>query len=64
VVRVRATGVPSCARYDPQSCRYGRVLVERVRGLVSNETWQRAYREINDLEQVRSGNPSSAGVNQ
>jgi polyphosphate kinase 2 (PPK2 family) len=29
---------------------YGRVLVERVEGLCSNEEWQRAYREINEME--------------
>jgi polyphosphate kinase 2 (PPK2 family) len=30
---------------------YGRVLVERIEGLVSVATWQRAYKEINDFEQ-------------
>lgn len=29
---------------------YGRVLVERVEGLCSNEEWQRAYGEINAME--------------
>ncbi|MGD8852352.1 MAG: polyphosphate:AMP phosphotransferase [Gammaproteobacteria bacterium] len=29
---------------------YGRVLVERVEGLASEETWRRAYEEINDFE--------------
>ena len=29
---------------------YGRVLVERVEGFASEETWQRAYSEIVDLE--------------
>ncbi len=29
---------------------YGRVLVERVEGLTSEESWRRAYREIVDLE--------------
>lgn len=29
---------------------YGRVLVERVEGLASEDQWQRAYREINELE--------------
>lgn len=29
---------------------YGRVLVERVEKLCSNEDWQRAYREINEME--------------
>ncbi len=29
---------------------YGRVLVERVEGLCSNEEWQRAFREINEME--------------
>jgi len=29
---------------------YGRVLVERVEGLASPATWQRAYTEINDFE--------------
>lgn len=30
---------------------YGRVLVERVEGLCSNEDWQRAYSEINEMEE-------------
>ena len=30
---------------------YGRVLVERVEGLCSEEEWKRAYREINEMEQ-------------
>jgi polyphosphate:AMP phosphotransferase len=36
---------------------YGRVLVERVEGLCSTEEWQRAYREINEMEEqlVNSG---------
>jgi polyphosphate kinase 2 (PPK2 family) len=29
---------------------YGRVLVERVEGLCSEPEWQRAYREINEME--------------
>lgn len=29
---------------------YGRVLVERVEGLISEEEWRRAYREINEFE--------------
>ena len=29
---------------------YGRVLVERVEGLASDEEWRRAYAEINDFE--------------
>ncbi len=29
---------------------YGRVLVERVEGLATNEEWRRAYAEINDFE--------------
>ncbi len=29
---------------------YGRVLVERVEGFATEETWRRAYREIVDLE--------------
>lgn len=29
---------------------YGRVLVERVEGLASRDEWQRAYREITELE--------------
>jgi polyphosphate kinase 2 (PPK2 family) len=29
---------------------YGRVLVERVRDLASDEDWQRAYEEINEFE--------------
>jgi len=31
---------------------YGRVLVERVEGLATEAEWQRAYREINDLERM------------
>jgi polyphosphate:AMP phosphotransferase len=36
---------------------YGRVLVERVEGFCSDEEWQRAYQEINALEDylVRNG---------
>lgn len=36
---------------------YGRVLVERVEGLVTEAAWQRAYEEINAFEQmlVRDG---------
>jgi AMP-polyphosphate phosphotransferase len=30
---------------------YGRVLVERVEGLCSEPEWQRAYQEINEMEQ-------------
>lgn len=30
---------------------YGRVLVERVEGLASEEAWMRAYAEINDFEE-------------
>ena len=29
---------------------YGRVLVERVEGFTNEESWQRAYKEINDFE--------------
>lgn len=29
---------------------YGRVLVERVEGLISEDEWRRAYREINEFE--------------
>ena len=29
---------------------YGRVLVERVEGLATEQEWRRAYREINDFE--------------
>ncbi len=29
---------------------YGRVLVERVEGLCSNEEWKRAFKEINEME--------------
>jgi len=29
---------------------YGRVLVERIEGLCSEDEWQRAYREINEFE--------------
>ncbi len=31
---------------------YGRVLVERVEGLTSQERWKAAYREINDFERM------------
>lgn len=31
---------------------YGRVLVERVEGLCSEEEWKRAYREINEFEEI------------
>src|SRR6516225_2457531 len=31
---------------------YGRVLVERVEGLASNQEWRRAYREINEFERM------------
>lgn len=31
---------------------YGRVLVERVEALTPQESWQRAYREINEFEQT------------
>jgi polyphosphate kinase 2 (PPK2 family) len=31
---------------------YGRVLVERVEGLIDKTTWRRAYREINEFEQM------------
>lgn len=31
---------------------YGRVLVERVEGFCSEEEWKRAYREINEFEEV------------
>jgi polyphosphate kinase 2 (PPK2 family) len=31
---------------------YGRVLVERVEGLISREQWQRAYHEINEFEEM------------
>jgi polyphosphate kinase 2 (PPK2 family) len=34
---------------------YGRVLVERVEGLCSDEEWRRAYREINEFEQQQAG---------
>ena len=30
---------------------YGRVLVERIEGFCSKKEWQRAYKEINDMEQ-------------
>ncbi len=29
---------------------YGRVMVERIEGFCTTEEWQRAYREINDME--------------
>ncbi len=40
---------------------YGRVLVERVEGLVPEAAWRRAYQEINDFEDqiVRHGIPLS-----
>ena len=31
---------------------YGRVLVERVEGFATEPEWKRAYREINDFEQI------------
>ncbi|WP_247687180.1 polyphosphate kinase 2 family protein [Pseudoalteromonas luteoviolacea] len=31
---------------------YGRVLVERIEGFATTEQWQRAYREINEFEQL------------
>jgi polyphosphate kinase 2 (PPK2 family) len=31
---------------------YGRVLVERIEGLASDDEWQRAYREINEFERM------------
>ncbi|HTP84133.1 MAG TPA: polyphosphate kinase [Alphaproteobacteria bacterium] len=31
---------------------YGRVLVERVEGLISKSTWRRAYDEINEFERM------------
>ena len=31
---------------------YGRVLVERVEGFASEEQWRRAYKEINDFEEL------------
>jgi polyphosphate:AMP phosphotransferase len=34
---------------------YGRVLVERVEGLCSEEEWKRAYREINEFENILTG---------
>ena len=34
---------------------YGRVLVERVEGLCSEEEWKRAYREINEFENIITG---------
>ncbi len=33
---------------------YGRVLVERVEGFISNKEWQRAYTEINEFERLLS----------
>ena len=29
---------------------YGRVMVERIEGFCSRGEWQRAYKEINDME--------------
>lgn len=37
---------------------YGRVLVERVEGLLSEDEWRRAYREINEFE----GHQASFGM--
>ena len=34
---------------------YGRVLVERVERLCSEEEWKRAYREINEFEKIITG---------
>ena len=34
---------------------YGRVLVERVEGLASEEEWRRAYQEINEFERHLTG---------
>jgi len=34
---------------------YGRVLVERVEKLCSEEEWKRAYREINEFEKIITG---------
>jgi AMP-polyphosphate phosphotransferase len=34
---------------------YGRVLVERVEGFCSEEEWKRAYREINEFENIIAG---------
>ena len=34
---------------------YGRVLVERVEGLCSEGDWKRAYREINEFENILAG---------
>ena len=34
---------------------YGRVLVERVEELCSEEEWKRAYREINEFENILTG---------
>lgn len=31
---------------------YGRVMVERIEGFCSKKEWQRAYKEINDMEQA------------
>jgi len=31
---------------------YGRVLVERIEKLIDRDTWRRAYREINEFEQM------------
>jgi AMP-polyphosphate phosphotransferase len=34
---------------------YGRVLVERIEGLCSEGEWKRAYREINEFENILTG---------
>ena len=35
---------------------YGRVLVERVEGFATQQEWQRAYREINEMEELLANN--------
>lgn len=37
-------------RAIPASDWYGRVLVEHVEGFCTEDSWKRAYREINDFE--------------
>lgn len=34
---------------------YGRVMVERIEGFCTTEEWQRAYQEINDMEEILAG---------
>ena len=49
-------GVPKAGRITIfDRSWYGRVLVERVEGLCSKGEWKRAYREINEFENILTG---------